>query len=98
MLYSKIFCFFLVFLYCLQYICAVVHVENNIKHTTMKAIDTTLQSGFDSQLSRMLCNQITDLDRLQVDSFLKYDASTMEVASNLSTFLMMTLILTLKIK
>jgi len=62
----------------------------------MKAIDTTLQSGFDSQLSRSICNQITDLDRLQVHSFLKCDSNTMEAANNLSTFLMMTLILTLK--
>jgi len=62
----------------------------------MKAIDTTLQSGFDSQLSRSLCDQITDLDRLQVDSFVKCDAGTMDAASNLSTFLMMTLVFNLK--
>lgn len=85
----------LVCLYRYQYICAVVHVENDIKHTTMKAIDTNLQSGFDSQFSRMLCNQISDLDRLQVDSFMKCDAGTLDAASNISTFLMMTLVFNL---
>lgn len=68
----------------------------NSPHTTaMKAINANLQSGFDSQLSRSICNQISDLDRLQVDSFMKCDAGTMKAASDLSTFLKMTLVLNL---
>lgn len=62
----------------------------------MKATNTTLEPGFDSQLSRSICNQISDLDRLQVDSFMKCDANTMRAAGNLSIFLMMTLVFNLK--
>jgi len=58
----------------------------------MKAIDTTLQSGFDSQLNRMLCGQIQELDGLQLISDLKGDSKTLEATNNLKTFLMMTLV------